>query len=176
MIKNEFNINNIAIRPATIHDAEDIINHVKKVGDETDFLTFSSSEFNKTIEEEQNIILEHNNTDNQIFIIAEFEGKIIGVANMTASQKPRLKHIGEFGISVVKTYWGLGIGTAMIQYLISWAKTTKILTKINLLVQQDNTRAYELYKKLGFEKEGEMKRALFLNGNYYDAFYMGLLL
>lgn len=176
MQKKAFNINNLIIRPATRHDAKDIIKHVKTVGDETDFLTFSSEQFNVTVDEEIKIIANHNSSDNQIFIIAEYEGQIIGVANMMASQKPRLKHIGEFGISVIKSFWRCGVGTAMINYLIDWAKSTEILTKINLMVQKDNLRAIETYKKIGFEVEGEMKRAMYLHGAYHDAFHMGICL
>ena len=170
------NIEELIIRPATIDDAEAIIKHVKIVGDETDFLTFSSNDFNKSIEEERQIIQDHNSTDNQLFVVAEYNGQIIGVSNMMASQKPRLRHIGEFGISVLKSYWGHGIGSAIIKYLIDWAKKGGVITKINLIVQQDNIKAYRLYEKLGFEKEGELRRALKVNGVYYDAYYMGMLL
>lgn len=166
----------LTIRPATIHDAANIIEHLKKVGDESDFLTFNSEYITLTVEQEQKIINAHNSTENQLLFIAVYEDKIIGVSNLMASQKPRLKHIGDMGISVVKEYWGHGVGRKMISYLIDWAKQGKIITKINLIVQKDNIAAYNLYLKLGFEKEGELRRALFINGKYYDAYYMGMLI
>ncbi|NNE16182.1 MAG: GNAT family N-acetyltransferase [Saprospiraceae bacterium] len=164
------------VRKATVEDAEAILKHVKTVGDETEFLTFSSEDFKKTLEQEKQIILAHNTSPNQLFFIAEHNGSIIGVSNLMASQKPRLRHIGEFGISVLKSYWGKGVGTAMIKFMISWAKEGGIITKINLIVQKNNFGAVALYLKLGFEKEGDLRRALKINGKYYDAYYMGMLL
>lgn len=170
------NHDKLIIRPANTNDAPRILKHLKTVGDESDFLTFNSAYIKITVEEEEEIITAHNSTDNQLLFIAEYEAEIIGVSNLMASQKPRLRHIGDIGISVIQKYWGNGVGGKMIEYLINWAKKGEIITKINLIVQQDNIGAYKLYEKLGFEKEGELRRALFIDGVYYDAYYMGLVL
>ncbi|MEL7124190.1 MAG: hypothetical protein AAFO07_32440 [Bacteroidota bacterium] len=60
----------LIIREASRSDASDMIQFVKQVGDETDFLTFEGSQFNKSEQEEITIIQEHKDRPNQIFLLA----------------------------------------------------------------------------------------------------------
>ena len=48
--------------------------------------------------------------------------------------------------------------------------------KISLVTREDNVLAIELYEKLGFEKEGLIKKDNFINGVYYNTFVMGLFI
>ncbi|MEL6253069.1 MAG: GNAT family N-acetyltransferase [Bacteroidota bacterium] len=164
------------VREARKTDAASLITYVNQVGGETDFLTFGGGEFSKTVAEEAAIIEEHRITLNRIFIIVEVEGEIAGILNVNASTKARLQHIGTFGITVLKKYWGKGIGSLLMQAMIDWAKANPIIRKINLEVLTDNPSAIALYKKFGFEIEGTLKRSLFLEGKFFDSYAMGLLI
>lgn len=166
----------LTIREATKEDAAAIITYVKKVGDESDFLTFSGSEFNYTVAEEEAIIEKHRTASNQLFIIGMVDQQVVSVLNLQASHKPRLRHLGDFGISVARAHWGKGIGKAMLTYMITWAKETGIIRKINLKVVEKNTGAIQLYQNLGFEMEGRIKRDFRVNGEFQDTFCMGLLI
>ena len=44
------------------------------------------------------------------------------------------------------------------------------------MVREDNHAAVALYKKAGFEIEGRIKRAMKVDGIYYDFLYMGKLI
>ncbi|WP_052045184.1 GNAT family N-acetyltransferase [Caloranaerobacter azorensis] len=85
------------------------------------------------------------NSDNKLFLIAEIEGEIVGNLSFKGSNRRRLKHAGEFGISVKKEYWNMGIASQLIKELIEWAKSSGIIKKINLKVMEDNERAINLY-------------------------------
>jgi RimJ/RimL family protein N-acetyltransferase len=39
-----------------------------------------------------------------------------------------------------------------------------------------NVAAYELYRKLGFEEEGRLRKQVYLDGNFQDIIVMGKLL
>jgi RimJ/RimL family protein N-acetyltransferase len=78
-------------------------------------------------------------------------------------------------VSVLKDYWGMGIGEELIRYLINWSRDSGI-RKINLRVRQDNLKAISLYKKLGFTEEGIVKRDSLIGGKFYDSLLMGLLI
>lgn len=166
----------LTIREATKADASALLQHVKKVGDESDFLTFSGSEFNYSLAEEEAIIEKHRQNPNQIFLLGFVNGEVVSVMNVEASQKPRLQHIGEFGISVVKAHWGKGVGSAMIQYMIGWSKDSDIIRKINLRVVEKNTSAIRLYQNLGFKMEGKITRDFWVNGEFQDCYLMGMLI
>lgn len=51
--------------------------------------------------------------------IAEINEKIVGCLNFSGGPRQRIAHVGEFAVSVLKEYWGNGIGKELIKYLIS---------------------------------------------------------
>ena len=78
--------------------------------------------------------------------------EIIGDASLSGFSR-RMSHRAEFGISVVKSEWGQGIGSALLQKCIMYAKEHAI-ELINLEVRSDNIRAIHVYEKYGFRKIG----------------------
>ena len=72
--------------------------------------------------------------------------------------------------------WGSAkcVGSVLIKYLVSWARDSQIIRKINLKVRTDNFRAINLYKRLGFISEGIITREFFINGEFFDSMHMGL--
>lgn len=172
MIENK----RVIIRPATIDDAEALIDYMNVIGGESDFLTFGPKELNITLDAEKSILEGFINKDNSIFIVAALDRKIIGSLSFRGDAKKRLAHAGEFGVSVLKEYWGKGIGKELIRYLIDWAQETKVIRKINLRTRIDNERAIRLYKKLGFEEEGIIRREFLIDGKFYDTLMMGMLI
>ena len=109
-----------------------------------------------------------------LFLIACVEDQIVSVLTFAGESKKRKEHVGEFGITVKKEFWGLGIGNLMMESLINWAKETKLIRKINLVVQTNNEKAISLYKKFNFETEGTITRDSLINGIFYDSYIMGL--
>lgn len=164
----------IKIREAKTSDAPAIIDYINKIGGESDFLTFGESEFHISIEKEEEIINNALNKKNAVFLVAEIEGKVVGNLNFSGGHRARIEHTGEFGVSVSKAYWGLGIGKVLIEELITKSKELKIIKKINLRVRTDNERGIKLYKKLGFKEEGIITRDFFIKGKFYDSLCMGL--
>lgn len=166
----------LVIREAEESDAAAIIAFIKAVGDETDYLTFSGDQFNLTIAEECEIIKTHRQASNRIFVIGLLDDLIVGQLNVVASPKPRLQHIGEFGISTRKTHWGKGVATAILQYMLDWAHTNPVIRKINLKANANNTKAIALYQRMGFALEGRHPRDFFIHGAFQDSISMGMLI
>lgn len=164
----------LTIREANISDAAAIIEFIKAVGDESDNLTFSSVDFKTTLEEEVVILQNHKDQDNQIFIIALIDDQIVGQLNVHGSTKPRLRHIGEFGISTRKQHWGKGIATAVLIYMLDWAKSNPVIKKINLKANLSNKKAIALYERFGFVHEGKHTRDFFIHGEFQSSVSMGL--
>lgn len=162
------------IRSATKEDAKAMIEYLNIIGGESDFLTFGKDEFRISVESEEEYIEKSNGMDNSKIIIATVNNEIISIASINSISKERMKHNGTLGISIREKYWGMGLGSELMGYLIMWAKSNKITKKINLLVREDNERGINLYKKCGFEKEGLLMKDIYVNGTYYNTIPMGL--
>lgn len=166
--------NEVLIKEATKDDAQQMIDFYNVVGGETDFLSFGKNEFKHNVEEYQTFIESTRLEQNSIILLATIQGEIIGIASINSSQKQRMKHVGTLGIVVSEKYIGQGIGRKLMEQLIQWAASNGITKKISLVTREDNIHAIELYEKLGFEKEGLMKKDSFINGVYYNTFVMAL--
>lgn len=164
----------IIIRKAAVEDGEKIIDYMYAVGEESEYLAFGANELEITIQKERQIIEDINSKDNSIMAVALLDGEIVGSIVFRGGERSRIRHVGELGVTVRKSYWGLGIGSALMEYLIEWAKDTGIIRKINLRVRTDNKSAIKLYKKYEFKEEGILTRDFCVDGKFFDSLHMGL--
>lgn len=121
---------------------------------ETDFLLTYPDETDFDIEKEQKYFEDKAESENELEICAIMDGRVIGTAGIEAvGGKEKIRHRAEFGISIEKGYWGLGIGKAMTLVCIDCARRAGYV-QLELDVVADNDRAYELYKSVGFKEFG----------------------
>ena len=163
------------IREVHITDAKNVVDFIKKVSDETDFLICASDERELSVEKEREFIQTIEKSVLEKMFLCEIDEKIVGICSIRGINKKRVKHRVSLGISVLKEYWGRGIASKLIEYTINYCKSNN-LKKIELDVRADNDRAIALYKKFGFEREGEIRNFFYLNGVYYNCYLFGLLL
>jgi RimJ/RimL family protein N-acetyltransferase len=164
----------LLIRDAAVEDACAVLDYVEGISGESDFLSFGPGEFELTEAEEEEFIRKCHASDNHLFILGSIGNTIVSTLIFSAGRRPRVRHSGEFGMSVRKEYWGLGIGSLMLDTLIDWARDTQIVKKINLRVRTDNQRAIRLYERKGFVIEGTIRKEILLDGRYFDHHWMGL--
>ncbi|UCD48560.1 MAG: GNAT family N-acetyltransferase [Phycisphaerales bacterium] len=162
------------IREAVPDDAVRLLHYLDEVTGETDFLAMGPGELNWPEEKERQFIEDHHRADNKLLLVAEIEGQIAGILGYTGDDRPRLRHTGEFGITISRAFWGLGLGTALMQRMIAWARTSGIVRKIGMRVRTDNERALSLYDRFGFVREGVVTRQFAVAGRFHDAYLMGL--
>ena len=164
----------VMLREAIVGDAPELVIYLQKIGAESDFLTFGPGELSVSVSDEESILEESRTAKNKIMLLALVGSKVIGGLHFTGGARTRIQHTGEFGVSVLKNYWDQGIGTAMVQELIQWAKNSSEIRKLNLRVRSDNDRAVRVYEKLGFIQEGLITREFFIAGQFFNCIYMGL--
>jgi len=163
------------IRNVTPNDAEGMIAFSKGVGSETDFLSYGPEGLGYSVNEEEKILEGYEQASGQVMFIALVDGEIVGSLGFSAGRRQRLAHVGEFGMAVSKQHWGNGIGSALIDKLLTWCGENSI-SKVNLRVRTDNDRAISLYRRKGFEIEGKCAKDIKVGNAYYDHYLMGLYL
>lgn len=105
-------------------------------------------------------------------LVAEAQGKVVGVVGLNVMKNPRMRHSASLGISVRKEYQRQGIGRKLMEKILDLADNWLMLIRVELGVLEDNEKAMNLYKSLGFEVEGKKKYAIARDGKYVDEYLM----
>ena len=115
--------------------------------------------------------VEHS--DKEALLVAVYNDSIVGFGDITAClNRTKMKHKCDLNISVLKDYWHLGIGTALMSSLIEFARSAGY-EQINLNVASDNESAICLYEHLGFQTTGKEIHAMkHADGDYSDFIFM----
>lgn len=156
----------IKIREALVKDAEQIIAYTKIVGGETENLTFGDSGFPVTLEQEENYLESVHDDKTSVHLVACENGEIIGDGSLRGLPR-RMCHRAEVGLTVKRKYWNQGVGSALMEELIKYARENGIEI-LNLDVRSDNVNAIHLYEKFGFKHIGTSPAYFKIDGNYVD--------
>ena len=146
------------LRNATARDGQAALENFLAAHGQTDFLLTYNEENTFTAEEESAFLQKKADSGNEIEILAELDGKVVGTAGIEQiSPKIKLRHRCDFGISIDKSYWGLGVGRALTEACVECARKAGY-EQIELEVVADNDRAVRLYEGVGFIEYGRNPR------------------
>ena len=81
----------------------------------------------------------------------------------------------ELGISVDRDHRGSGIGSALLEAIVSWAEAHGV-RRIEANAFANNPRAVRLYERHGFVQEGRRREAILVDGEYIDALILAKLI
>jgi RimJ/RimL family protein N-acetyltransferase len=96
------------------------------------------------------------------FVEEKSTGKIVAAFNVNKG-KHRKRFNGEFGIAVAAGFRGKGLGTKLGRFAVKEARKLGIKT-LHLTTFETNKPAISLYKKLGFVREGLLRKRIFYRG------------
>lgn len=146
------------IRNADESDGNDVFEIFNRTHEETDYLLSYPDENSFGPEQEAQFLKEKAISPNETELIAIVDGKIVATAGIEAvGTKYKVKHRADFGISVLKEYWGLGLGKALTEACIQCAKDAGY-EQVELNVVAENDRAISLYQNFGFVEYGRNPR------------------
>lgn len=168
--------NAVIIRRGKAEDAAAMLDYLRQAGSETDNLTFGGEGLPVTVSQEEEWLRNLEQSDRSACFVAELDGKIVGDASFNMDERARLRHRGELGISVLKTYWNKGIGRLLMEAVICFAREVAGAEIVQLDVRSDNARAIHLYESFGFQKIGHFPGFMKINGEWVDAELMNLYL
>ncbi|OIK13803.1 GNAT family N-acetyltransferase [Bacillus sp. MUM 13] len=173
--KQEFCVNgmNYTIRSASEKDAGDLSQLRLQIDGETENLDREKGEAFIDPPGFEQIIKRDSESKKNLFLVAQVQDKIVGFSRCEGNQLKRYSHKAEFGVCVLREYWGYAIGKNLLKESICWADVNGI-KKMTLNVLETNEKAISLYRKHGFEVEGILKNDKILSdGRYYHTAVMG---
>lgn len=142
------------LRNGTENDAQAVINNFNLTHGETDYLLSYPDENRFTADQEGRYLKEKAESENEVEILAVVDETVVGTAGIDAvGTKYKVKHRAEFGVSIAKEYWGLGIGRALLDACVECARAAGYV-QLELDAVAENARAISMYKKAGFVEYG----------------------
>lgn len=163
------------LRNATECDGKAVLDNFILTHEQTDNLFSYPDESDITVKQESEFLKSKTENDREIEILAEVEGSVVGLAGIDSmGEKYKVCHRADFGISIDKACWGLGIGRALLGACVECARKAGY-EQLELNVVADNSRAIGMYKAAGFVEFGRnprgFKSRLF---GYQELVYMRL--
>ncbi|MCC0650066.1 GNAT family N-acetyltransferase [Clostridioides sp. ZZV15-6598] len=142
------------LRNATERDGQDVLDNFNLTHMQTDYLLSYPDENSFDVTQESQFLKERSESENEIEIIAMVDNVVAGTAGIEAvGSKYKVQHRAELGISVVKEFWGLGIGRALMDACIECARDAGYV-QLELNVVTENIRAISMYERTGFTEYG----------------------
>lgn len=163
------------LRSAAVSDAAAMIEFLRISNEETYFMLRYPEEIILTVDEEKTILKNWEEQPDKLLLLAWIDREIVGNCGIAPiTEHLKTKRRGRFGLSVKQKYWEFGIGSLLMQKIISFAKQSGI-EQVELGVYADNLRAKKLYERFGFTEWGRLPNAYKLkDGSYRDEINMAL--
>lgn len=162
----------VLIKTPTVDDAEELLKVHNQILRETEFVLSAPEDPELSIEEEKAFI-EKNINGTGYFLCVYIDGKIAGMSGLNFNRHFRARHKGSIGISLLKDYWNIGIGSALFEIMLDLANKQEGIEILTLEYVSTNDRGRALYKKFGFKPYGVCPKALkFKDGTYGDEVMM----
>ncbi|MBR2738298.1 MAG: GNAT family N-acetyltransferase [Lachnospiraceae bacterium] len=146
------------LRNGTEADGQSALDNFILAHEQTDYLTTYPDECTRSAEGEAQFLKAKTESPDEIELVAEVDGKIVGLAGIDRiGTREKIRHRAEYGISIDRAYWGLGIGRALTRACIACARAAGY-AQLELDVVAENENAIALYLSEGFTEYGRNPR------------------
>jgi RimJ/RimL family protein N-acetyltransferase len=111
-------------------------------------------------------------TEAKMFIVQKKDGTKIGLMNHRLDQPYRWLEIGYF---FAPSERGKGYGTEAVQIMVDYLFLSKDIVRIQTGTDVRNVPSQKVLEKVGFKKEGTMRKCLFNRGEWRDYYLYSIL-
>lgn len=147
------------LRSPRAGDAQAMLDCLLTCAMETDFSLRTPEECVETEEEEARFLEGILASPDSLMIVCLVEGRIAGNCHLMRQKRVKTRHRASLAIALIREFWGLGIGRAMLEELIQAAREIGV-SQLELQYLEGNERGFRLYEKLGFIEVGRHPKAV----------------
>jgi len=103
-------------------------------------------------------------------------GRAIGCAEFQVCSERCRDKSAQLGYSLSSMYWGKGIATMVVKHVVESAfKEFPYLERLEARVDVENVASQRVLEKAGFEREGVLRKYLFVKGKSIDIVMFSIL-
>ncbi|KKK35422.1 acetyltransferase [Salinicoccus sediminis] len=158
------------IRELHINDTESFIKLNKKI-DDSGYMLYDPGERQITADKQKKAIMQISEDESMKFLVAEIDGALTGYIGAFRGKLNRNKHSAYLVLGVDEIHRGKGIASRLFNAIFAWAENEGV-SRLELTVIKENIPAFNLYKKMGFELEGEKVHSLMIDGEPVNEYYL----
>jgi RimJ/RimL family protein N-acetyltransferase len=164
-------VTDVLVRPAEAGDAAALVQLGTDVGSEPEGWLITGG-WRGVGHERRYLRAVRRSRDAAVFV-AEAQDGIVGRLSIARDSHPASRHVADLGLMVAASHRRRGIGTALLDAAVAWARETGV-RKLELHVFPHNEAAIALYEKYGFRREGLRHAHYRREDGYVDAILMAL--
>lgn len=141
------------LRPPFPSDAEGMLQTLRALSEQTNFLLRVPDECTETVSEEAEYLTQMLESRDKAMILAIVSGEIAGWARVLRHTRAKTRHRCDIGLAIKKEYWHLGIGGKLMDLMVDLARHMGCMI-MELECIAGNQRAIRLYERYGFVVNG----------------------
>lgn len=109
-----------------------------------------------------------------LHLAIECDGQAVGGIGVIAGAGVAC-HTGQFGYWLGEAFWGRGIATAAARSMVNYLFGCAQFFRLEASVFEWNPASMRVLEKLGFDREGVLKRSVFKDGQLIDSVLFALV-
>ena len=163
----------VLIRPLFPEDVDAVEVYLNQMATET---IFTNQYVGRPFDKEK-CVASYESKNNLFLGAFDENNRVIAVLSLVIEKPdhPWLFKNARFGISMLKEFYGQGLGSYLMDLMELWAKE-KCLHSIRGEVRSTNIRAIGLYLKQGFEICGHLKETALINNQWHDEYIISKII
>lgn len=161
-------VSELVVRSLEKADAPQVVPYMSSMYAESAFLTRYSDEWKMSIEDEATFLESAEKAGNKLMLGGFLGPDLVALCDFSpVGSAYKIAHRCQIGISVAKIQQGKGIGSLLMESLISSAKLTGF-SQMELEVVTSNNAAIRLYEKFGFQRVGNIPCGFRYKEGYFE--------